>query len=67
MIFTNPVAGNSSFSGALSEVSGVLSWANVPDPDGSPTPTRDQVSGAKLFNGGEGCHYRSDICYFTTM
>ncbi|MEV0371810.1 alkaline phosphatase PhoX [Streptomyces sp. NPDC050636] len=50
----------------LKEVSGVLSWANVPDPDGSPTPTRDQVSGAKLFNGGEGCHYRSDICYFTT-
>ncbi|UQA90848.1 alkaline phosphatase PhoX [Streptomyces halobius] len=50
----------------LKEVSGVLSWANVPDPDGKPTPTRDQVSGAKLFNGGEGCHYRSDICYFTT-
>ncbi|MGW7356173.1 alkaline phosphatase PhoX [Streptomyces sp. NPDC054802] len=50
----------------LKEVSGVLSWANVPDPDGSPTPTRDQVSGAKLFNGGEGCYYRSDICYFTT-
>ncbi|MGG7574483.1 alkaline phosphatase PhoX [Streptomyces sirii] len=50
----------------LKEVSGVLSWANVPAPDGSPTPTRDQVSGAKLFNGGEGCHYRSGICYFTT-
>ncbi|MGP3980065.1 alkaline phosphatase PhoX [Streptomyces sp. KR80] len=50
----------------LKEVSGVLSWANVPDPDGSPTPTRDQVSGAKLFNGGEGCWYRNDICYFTT-
>jgi secreted PhoX family phosphatase len=50
----------------LKESSGVLSWANVPDPDGNPTPTRDQVAGAKLFNGGEGCHYRSDICYFTT-
>ncbi|MET8676752.1 alkaline phosphatase PhoX [Streptomyces sp. NPDC004647] len=50
----------------LKEVSGVLSWANVPDPDGSPTATRYQVSGAKVFNGGEGCYYRSDICYFTT-
>lgn len=50
----------------LKEVSGVLSWANVPDPDGSPTATRYQVSGAKVFNGGEGCHYRADICYFTT-
>ncbi len=50
----------------LKEVSGVLSWAYVPDPDGSPTPTRDQVPGAKPFNGGEGCHYRSGICYFTT-
>ncbi|GAA2529818.1 MULTISPECIES: alkaline phosphatase PhoX [Streptomyces] len=50
----------------LKEVSGVLSWANVPDSDGSPTATRYQVSGAKVFNGGEGCHYRADICYFTT-
>ncbi|GEC10205.1 hypothetical protein SSP24_78600 [Streptomyces spinoverrucosus] len=50
----------------LKESSGVLSWANVPDPDGSPTATRDQVSGAKLFKGGEGCWYRNDICYFTT-
>jgi secreted PhoX family phosphatase len=50
----------------LKEVSGVLSWANVPDPDGSPTATRYQVSGAKVFNGGEGCWYRNDICYFTT-
>lgn len=50
----------------LKEVSGTLSWANVPDPDGSPTATRYQVSGAKKFNGGEGCHYRNDIAYFTT-
>ncbi len=50
----------------LKEVSGVLSWANVPDPDGSPTPTRDQVSGAKLFNGGEGAWYSAGKCYFTT-
>ncbi|WP_326599193.1 alkaline phosphatase PhoX [Streptomyces sp. NBC_01803] len=50
----------------LRESSGTLSWVNVPDPDGSPAPTRDQVSGAKLFNGGEGCYYRDNICYFTT-
>ncbi|TDD07577.1 DUF839 domain-containing protein [Saccharopolyspora terrae] len=43
-----------------------LSWVNVPDPDGSPTPTRDQVTGAKIFNGGEGAFYRNGTCYFTT-
>ncbi|MFG2025464.1 alkaline phosphatase PhoX [Streptomyces sp. NPDC048825] len=46
--------------------SGSFTWANVPDRDGSPTVTRDQVSGAKRFNGGEGCHYASDTVWFTT-
>ncbi|MFD9213111.1 PhoX family protein [Streptomyces sp. NPDC087659] len=46
--------------------SGSFSWANVPDPDGSPTATRSQVSGAKRFNGGEGCHYANDTVWFTT-
>ncbi|MCZ7428665.1 DUF839 domain-containing protein [Micromonospora sp. WMMA1949] len=46
--------------------SGTFTWATVPDPDGSPTPTRQQVSGAKTFNGGEGCHYADDIVWFTT-
>jgi secreted PhoX family phosphatase len=46
--------------------SGSFSWANVPDPDGSPTYTRSQVSGAKRFNGGEGCHYADDKLWFTT-
>ncbi len=46
--------------------SGTFTWANVPDPDGSPTPTRSQVSGAKSFNGGEGCHYADDTVWFTT-
>ncbi|MFG3478593.1 PhoX family protein [Streptomyces sp. NPDC047980] len=46
--------------------SGSFSWANVPDPDGSPTATRSQVSGAKRFNGGEGCHYANDTLWFTT-
>ncbi|WP_418956945.1 alkaline phosphatase PhoX [Streptomyces tritici] len=46
--------------------SGSFTWANVPDPDGSPTATRYQVSGAKVFNGGEGCHYANDTVWFTT-
>ncbi|MFH8927463.1 alkaline phosphatase PhoX [Streptomyces pristinaespiralis] len=46
--------------------SGSFSWADVPDPDGSPTYTRSQVSGAKRFNGGEGCHYADDKVWFTT-
>ncbi|WP_431773940.1 alkaline phosphatase PhoX [Streptomyces cucumeris] len=46
--------------------SGSFSWVTVPDPDGSPTVTRDQVSGAKRFNGGEGCHYANDTVWFTT-
>lgn len=45
--------------------SGPVSWARVPDPSGA-TATRDQVSGAKRFNGGEGCHYADDTCWFTT-
>lgn len=46
--------------------SGPVTWAVVPDPDGSPTTTRAQVSGAKKFNGGEGCHYAAGTCWFTT-
>ncbi|WTW95586.1 PhoX family protein [Streptomycetaceae bacterium NBC_01309] len=46
--------------------SGSYTWANVPDPDGSPTATRNQVSGSKKFNGGEGCHYANDTLWFTT-
>ncbi len=46
--------------------SGSVTWARVPDVDGSPTRTRDQVSGAKRFNGGEGCYYSGDKCWFTT-
>ncbi|GAA3921760.1 DUF839 domain-containing protein [Streptomyces gulbargensis] len=46
--------------------SGSFTWQNVPDPDGSPTATRYQVSAAKKFNGGEGCHYANDTVWFTT-
>jgi secreted PhoX family phosphatase len=50
----------------LTESGGTLGWATVPDPDGSPTPTRDQVSTMKVFNGGEGAWYDSGKVYFTT-
>ncbi|WP_086804803.1 alkaline phosphatase PhoX [Streptomyces caniscabiei] len=45
--------------------SGPVTWARVPDPTGA-TATRNQVSGAKRFNGGEGCHYADGVCWFTT-
>ncbi|MEV5544778.1 alkaline phosphatase PhoX [Streptomyces sp. NPDC052309] len=45
--------------------SGPVTWARVPDPSGA-TATRSQVSGAKRFNGGEGCYYANDTCWFTT-
>ncbi|MFF9216415.1 alkaline phosphatase PhoX [Streptomyces viridosporus] len=48
-----------------SGTSGPVSWARVPDPSGA-TATRNQVSGAKRFNGGEGCHYADGTCWFTT-
>lgn len=52
--------------GATSQTSGPVTWKPVPDPDGSPTATRNQVSGAKRFNGGEGCYYAAGVCWFTT-
>ncbi|GHE79524.1 hypothetical protein GCM10017786_06790 [Amycolatopsis deserti] len=52
--------------GTLQVLKNDLTWATVPDPDGSPTTTRKQVSGMKVFNGGEGAYYRNDKCYFTT-
>lgn len=50
---------------AGSGTSGPVTWAKVPDPSGA-TATRNQVSGAKRFNGGEGCYYADDTCWFTT-
>ncbi|MGW7051225.1 alkaline phosphatase PhoX [Streptomyces sp. NPDC054887] len=49
-----------------SGTSGPVTWATVPDPSGAVTATRNQVSGAKRFTGGEGCYYANDVCYFTT-
>jgi Bacterial protein of unknown function (DUF839)/WD40-like Beta Propeller Repeat len=50
----------------LTDVAGSLGWATVPDPDGSPTPCKDQVSTMKVFNGGEGAWYDGGKVYFTT-
>jgi secreted PhoX family phosphatase len=51
---------------AGSATSGSFTWANIPDPDGSPTVTRSQVSGSKSFKGGEGCYYANNTVWFTT-
>ncbi len=41
-------------------------WEEVPDPSGASAPTRTQVEGAALFNGGEGIWYHDDWIYFCT-
>ncbi|OAA21830.1 WD40-like beta propeller repeat protein [Frankia sp. EI5c] len=51
---------------AASATSGTATWQTVPDPDGSPTVTRNQVSAAKHFNGGEGVHYANNTVWWTT-
>lgn len=50
----------------MTEVGGVLGWAVVPDPDGSPVATRSQVATMKPFNGGEGICIDGDRIVFTT-
>ncbi|MFF7689057.1 alkaline phosphatase PhoX [Streptomyces syringium] len=49
-----------------SGTSGPVTWGAVPDPSGARTATRNQVAEAKRFNGGEGCYYADDTCWFTT-
>jgi secreted PhoX family phosphatase len=48
------------------EVLAEKGWVEVPDPSGESVRTRKQVADARRFNGGEGCYYRRNICYFTT-
>ena len=43
-----------------------LEWVEVPDPSASSTPTREQVRGARRFDGGEGTWFDFGIVYFTT-
>jgi secreted PhoX family phosphatase len=56
-------------SGALEVATGgggTVTWARVPDATGTDTRTRDQVSGARRFKGGEGIWYGRDVVHFTT-
>ncbi|MCC5578239.1 DUF839 domain-containing protein [Microtetraspora sp. AC03309] len=46
--------------------SGPVGWRRVPNPAALFEPTREQVEGAKRFDGSGGCHYSSGFCYFTT-
>jgi hypothetical protein len=50
----------------LTESGGVLAWGTVPDPDGAPIATRNQVANTKRFNGGEGCAMSGGRLVFTT-
>ncbi|GAA4555744.1 alkaline phosphatase PhoX [Planotetraspora kaengkrachanensis] len=43
-----------------------VTWKRVPNPVAMFEPVREQVAGARRFNGGEGCHYSAGFCYFTT-
>ncbi len=51
---------------AASPDGGSVSWLPVPDPAARSTPTRDQVSGATRFRGGEGAWYGANVLHFTT-
>jgi secreted PhoX family phosphatase len=51
---------------AASPDGGSVTWLPVPDPAARSTPTRDQVSGATRFRGGEGAWYGADVLHFTT-
>jgi uncharacterized protein len=44
----------------------ILTWTPVPDPAGTARPLRKQVTGAALFNGGEGIVYTAGKVFFTT-
>ncbi|GII26820.1 alkaline phosphatase PhoX [Planotetraspora mira] len=43
-----------------------VTWKRVPNPVAMFEPVREQVVGARRFNGGEDCHYSEGFCYFTT-
>lgn len=51
---------------AIVAADGTVTWAEVPDPSGKTAPTRDQVPGATVFAGGEGCWAHDGVIYFTT-
>ena len=50
----------------LTQSGGVLGWATIPDPDGTPVACKAQVPAMRVFNGGEGAWYDTGKLYFTT-
>jgi hypothetical protein len=50
----------------LTQTGSVLKWVTVPDPDGNPTATRNQVANTKRFKGGEGAAMSNGRLVFTT-
>jgi Bacterial protein of unknown function (DUF839)/WD40-like Beta Propeller Repeat len=66
--FTPTVWGDLS-TGTLEVLTGTVAspvWAVVPDPDGSPTPTRNQVPNTLRFRGGEGVDISNGRVVFST-
>jgi hypothetical protein len=45
---------------------GSVSWGPLTDPSGATVPTREQVAGATIFPGNEGCWYHQGWVYFTS-
>lgn len=50
----------------LVDDAGTLVWRVVPDPSAVTTPLKDQVPGARRFNGGEGADVADGVLWFTT-
>lgn len=45
---------------------GATQWVEVPDPTGASRRTAEQVPGANIFDGGEGCWYDEGFVYHST-
>ena len=45
---------------------GSVTWGELTDPSGATVPTREQVAGATIFPGNEGCWYHQGWVYFTS-
>ncbi|MSV93462.1 MAG: DUF839 domain-containing protein, partial [Actinobacteria bacterium] len=45
---------------------GSVTWGALTDPTGATVPTREQVAGATIFPGNEGCWYDQGWVYFTS-
>ena len=50
----------------MTQISGTIGWAKVPNPTSISPATRNQVTGTKRFNGGEGTCFVNGAVHFTT-